>query len=273
MTHEQPSHLPIVILGAGYTGRHLFSLLTQTGHSVLATSRNPLANLEFVPDRLRIRFALDNPAEWSNLPDRADLVWCFSPQPLELVKQFAEYLKPRVRRLVVLGSTSAYDAAHTPTDYPPPWLDETAPIDLTKSRVQGEELLRREYGAILLRAAGIYGPGRNPIDWIRTGRVGPSRKFVNLIHVEDLAAVCLAALERGASGEAYNVSDGTPRTWEDICRVAREHGNITARGSGKNDQTGKRLRTNKLCDEIGYRFRHPDLLAWLTHQTDQQRSA
>ena len=273
MTYEQPSPLPTVILGAGYTGRHLFSLLTQSGHSVLATSRNPTVNLGFVPDSFRIRFLLEDPTQWSNLPDRADIIWCFPAQPIAQVRQFAEYIGPRVRRLVVLGSTSTYDVAHTPTEYPPPWMDETAPIDLTKPRVQGEELLRREYGAIVLRIAGIYGPGRNPLDWIRTGRVGPSHKFVNLIHVEDVAAICLAALERGASGEAYNVSDGTPRTWDDICRVVGEHWNITARRSGTTDQTGKRLRTNKLCDEIGYRFRHPDLFAWLTHHTDQQRSA
>jgi nucleoside-diphosphate-sugar epimerase len=267
MTYEQPSPHPIVILGAGYTGRHLFSLLTQSGHSVLATSRNPTVNLEFVPDPLRIRFALEDRAQWSNLPDRAAIIWCFPAQPIELVRQFAEYIGPRVRRLVVLGSTSAYDVADTPTDYPPPWIDETAPIDLTKPRVQGEELLRRDYGAIVLRVAGIYGPGRNPLDWIRTGRVGVSRKFVNLIHVEDVAAICLATLERGAPGEAYNVSDGTPRTWEDICRVVREHWNITARRSDTNDQTGKRLRTNKLCDKIGYRFRHPDFLAALAQLT------
>ena len=84
-----------------------------------------------------------------------------------------------------------------PAEYPPPWIDESAPIDLTKPRVQGEEYLRNEHGAIVLRVAGIYGPGRNPLDWIRQGRVGPSRKYVNLIHVEDLAAICLAALEKG----------------------------------------------------------------------------
>ena len=133
-----------------------------------------MVNLEFVPDPLRIRFTLEDLTQWSNLPDRADIIWCVPAQPIELVKQFAEYIGPRVRRLVLLGSTSAYDTAHASTDYPPPWMDETASIDLTRPRVQGEELLRREYGAIVLRVAGIYGPGRNPLDWIRTGRVVPS---------------------------------------------------------------------------------------------------
>ena len=67
-------------------------------------------------------------------------------------------------------------------------LMQTAPIDLTRPRVQGEELLRNSYGAILFnQSAGNHGPGRNPVEWIRTGRVNRSRKYVNLIHVEDLA--------------------------------------------------------------------------------------
>lgn len=267
MTQEATSHLPIVILGTGYTGRHLYALLTRTGRSLLATSRNPLANLKFVPDRFRLQFDLNNPAEWSNLPDRADIIWCFPAYPIESVQRFAEYLRPRVRRLVVLGSTSAYDVARTSTDYPPPWMDETASIDLSRPRVQGEEFLRQNCDAILLRVAGIYGPGRNPLSWISSGKVGPSRKYVNLIHVEDLAAICLAALERGIPGEVYNVSDGIPRTWDDICRAAIECWGVTAHRTPLDQRPGKCIAIRKLRDQIGYRFRHPDFFAALAQLT------
>ena len=107
-------------------------------------------------------------------------------------------------------------------DYPPPWIDESARIDLTKPRVQGEEHFRHELRAIVLRVAGIYRPGRNPQDWIRQGRIGPSCKYVDLIHVEDLAAICLAVLDRGHPSEAYNVSDGQPHNWKEICVTAQQ---------------------------------------------------
>src|SRR5690348_17726169 len=47
------------------------------------------------------------------------------------VQRFASHIHAPSRRLVVMGSTSAYDvgACH---DYPPPWIDERAPIDLEK---------------------------------------------------------------------------------------------------------------------------------------------
>jgi nucleoside-diphosphate-sugar epimerase len=160
--------------------------------------------------------------------------------------------------IVVLGSTSAYEAGGM-REYPPAWIDESAPVDFTKARVKGEEYLRKEYGAILLRVAGIYGPGRNPLDWIRQGRVGPSRRYVNLIHVEDLAAICLGALEKGKRGEIYNVSDGTPRTWEEICEWARVRWGILPPQPKNEDRAGKRILTAKLRQELGYEVRRHDL--------------
>jgi nucleoside-diphosphate-sugar epimerase len=160
---------------------------------------------------------------------------------------------------VVLGSTSAYEVSDHFAEYPPPWIDESASIDLAKPRVQGEEFLRKDCGAIVLRVAGIYGPGRNPLDWIRQGRVGPSRKYVNLVHVEDLATICLLALEKGKPGETYNVSDGTPRTWEEICTTAQQRWGITATAAKEGPSSGKRIRNTKLRTELNYQFQHPDL--------------
>jgi nucleoside-diphosphate-sugar epimerase len=125
--------------------------------------------------------------------------------------------------------------------------------------VQGEEFLRTNCGAIVLRVAGIYGPGRNPIDWIRTGRVSPSRKYVNLIYVEDLAAICLLALDKGKPGEAYNVSDGTPYLWSEICATAQQRWGAIPAAVKEALSPGKRISNAKLRAEIGYALRHPDL--------------
>jgi nucleoside-diphosphate-sugar epimerase len=87
-----------------------------------------------------------------------------------------------------------------------------------KRRLDAEAAFR-EYGAardvpvIILRVSGIYGPGRLPLMQISQGQPllreeesGPS----NRIHVDDLAAVCLAAADRGQGGDVFNVSDGHP---------------------------------------------------------------
>jgi nucleoside-diphosphate-sugar epimerase len=252
---------PIVILGSGYTGRYLASASSKGSRRYFASSREPANHLPHVPQTQRIQFDLGQQETWKNIPQEADLIWCFPATPLEQVQAFARTLDAPPRRIVVLGSTSAYDAPSQSTGYPPPWIDESAPIDLTKPRVQGEEYLRKEQAAIVLRVAGIYGPERNPLDWIRQGRVGPSRKYVNLIHAEDLASICLLALDKGKPGEAYNVSDGTPRTWEDVCRTAQTRWGIAATGIQKNDETGKRISTDKLVRTLQPRLQHSDLYA------------
>ena len=250
---------PLVVLGSGYTGRVLHRIATSLGWTVHTTSRNPIHNLADIPSELRPRFDLEHPSTWPNLPAQADLIWCFPATPLEQVQAFAHSLDAPPQRMVILGSTSAYEVSEDSTEYPPPWIDESVPIDLTKLRVQGEEYLREHHGAIVLRVAGIYGPRRNPLDWIRQGRVGPSRKYVNLIHVEDLAAICLLALEKGKPGEIYNVSDGTPRTWDEICATAKERWGVTATSIKDDCSPGKRISNAKLRSELRYVLRHPEL--------------
>ena len=253
----------LIILGSGYTARILFPLAARHYHKVIATSRDPEKHLAHLLPEQRLRFDLAQPDTWTSLPASADILWCFPAAPPDFVQQFGERLNTSPRRLVVLGSTSAYDVGHS-TEYPPAWIDEAAPIDLTKPRVQGEEYLRKALGAIVLRVAGIYGPGRNPLDWIRKGRVGSSRKYVNLIHVEDLASICLAALERGTPGEVYNVSDGTPRTWKQICKFAQQRWGIMPSTSIADTEPGKRISAGKPAHSLGYEIRHQDLLSELT---------
>jgi len=249
----------LTVLGAGYTARFLLPLASRQYAHAFATSRMPDTHLGSISTDRRIAFDLERPDTWPNIPNEADLLWCFPAAPIESVRQFAAAAKASSRRLVVLGSTSAYDVG-APHDYPPPWIDETTPIDVSTPRVRGEEYLRLHCGAVVLRVAGIYGPGRNPLDWITTGRVGPSRRYVNLIHVEDLAAICLTALEQGRPGEAYNVSDGTPHTWNEICVTAQQRWGVTAAAAIKEDRsTGKRISNAKLRAEIGYTLKHPDL--------------
>lgn len=259
----------IVILGAGYLARFLPSP-TNFYQNVLQTSRDPDHHLTHLPPKQRLRFDLADSNTWTHVPSDADLLWSFPASPLPSVQQFASRINARCRRLVVLGSTSAYDVVGH--DYPPPWIDESAPLDLEKPRVQGEEFLRTECGAIVLRVAGIYGPGRNPFDWIKSGRVALSDKYVNLIHVEDLAAICEAALACGVSGSAYNVSDGIPRTWQEIGRRLREDELVEPWEGMRKETSGKRLDTTKLrslLKEARITMRHPDIFCALA---DLQRT-
>ncbi|HTL62322.1 MAG TPA: hypothetical protein VL261_11805 [Nitrospira sp.] len=268
-----PTQEALVILGSGYVARFMPSL-HRFYTKILYTSRDPDHHLAWVPQNRRIRFDLAQPETWTNVPSRADLLWCFPAAPLKAVEDFgrAAGLFQTYGRLLVLGSTSAYDAGLS-AEHPPPWLDETAPVDFSKPRVQGEEFLRKECAATLLRIAGIYGPGRNPYQWIRSGRVSLSEKYVNLIHVEDLAEICLAALRYGVPGAVYNVSDGIPRTWREIGRQLDANAGAHREAPDANQQSGKRINTAKLrllLQQAGISIRHPDLFLSLERLDDEK---
>lgn len=238
----------------------LFRVARASGRLVLATSRAPEAHLATIPPEQRLRFDLGDRGTWKAILARADVVWTFPAVPLAAVTAFDEEVAPRLHRLVVLGATSAYDGS--PQAAQGDRLDETAPVNRSIARVQGEEWLREHCSAIVLRVAGIYGPGRNPLDWIRQGRVGYSHRYVNLIHVVDLAAIILCALEKGTPGAVYNASDGTPRRWSEIIDLAAARWGVT-KPPPADSTPGKRINNRKLLAELGYTLRYPDLFATL----------
>jgi hypothetical protein len=248
---------PIIILGAGYAGRVIHALGIHQGLPMLPTSRCPERHLAYIPPAHRLTFDLHDPGTWANVPKACRFIWCFPAAPEEAVRSFAARCFEEETRIVVLGSTSAYDLSSAANA--DPFVDESWPIELSIPRVCGEEYLRQHHRAIILRVAGMYGPGRNVLDWIRTGKVAASRRHVNLIHVHDLAAICLLALKRGRTGETYNVSDGTPLEWAEICAVAHRRWDVPYAEAADDRRPGKRLSTAKLRGDFRYTFRYPDL--------------
>ena len=74
----------------------------------------------------------------------------------------------------------------------------------------------RDTALVILRVPGIYGPGRLGLERLESGRplIDESEASPgNRIHVDDLVACCIAALEAPAG--IYNVGDGDHRssTW------------------------------------------------------------
>src|SRR5207237_313996 len=88
-----------------------------------------------------------------------------------------------------------------------------------------EELLLQaapKFPAVILRVAGIYGPGRGY--WFRQyleGKAtisGSGGRILNMIHRDDVAGAIIAALENGRAGEIYNAVDDDPVSQLDFFR-------------------------------------------------------
>ncbi len=114
------------------------------------------------------------------------------------------------------------------------WVDEDTPPAPTSERsirrVAAEQAWL-DFGAKsgkcvqLFRIAGIYGPGRGPLENVRRGKsrriIKPGQVF-NRIHVEDIANVLEAAIARPRPGAIYNVSDDEPAPPQDVVAFAAE---------------------------------------------------
>jgi nucleoside-diphosphate-sugar epimerase len=112
------------------------------------------------------------------------------------------------------------------------WVDENTKLNPTtergKHRVLAEEQwlsLAKEVGSPvnIFRLAGIYGPGRGPFSKVIAGtakRIIKVGQVFSRIHVEDIARVLLASMERPGIGKIYNVCDDLPAPPEDVLSYA-----------------------------------------------------
>lgn len=234
-----------LILGAGYTGKVLSQLLKEKAYAVSETNRQV--------------FLLEDPSTWKNLPKAKICFWMFPAEPVELVQEFIqktwgeETIRSQDLRMVVVGTTSSILV-----DQPDQEVDELSGINISEARVKGEEYIR-SLGGIVVRAAGIYGPQRNPMDWVRKGLVGRSPKYVNFIHVEDLAQILLAAAERGRGGASYLAADSHPFRWNELIENWAHRFGLKALDI-PSKRTSKRISARRSLDELGITLKFSDVL-------------
>ncbi len=112
------------------------------------------------------------------------------------------------------------------------WVDESS--DRRPSGPRGERRVRAENGWLdlgrghdipmhLFRLAGIYGPGRNALETVRSGRarriVKPGQVF-SRIHRDDIVQVLRASMAAPDPGAAYNLCDDEAAPPQDVIAYA-----------------------------------------------------
>jgi nucleoside-diphosphate-sugar epimerase len=112
------------------------------------------------------------------------------------------------------------------------WVDETDALhptsDRSRRRVAAETAWRElaETSGLPLhvfRLAGIYGPGRNPVETVRQGkakRIDKPGQVFSRIHVTDIVNVLEASIARPNPGAIYNVCDDEPAAPKDVTEFA-----------------------------------------------------
>ncbi|AGA90155.1 nucleoside-diphosphate-sugar epimerase [Thioflavicoccus mobilis 8321] len=276
----------LLILGCGYLGRRLARHYMDLGVTVLGVVASESSRRTLLDEGIPA-IAVDlASADLAVLPLTGRAVFHLAPPPGQgvedwvtrrLAAAFARQGHPR--RLVYISTSGVYG------DCGGAWVDETWPVrpsaDRARRRWDAEQALRqwrRASGAalVVLRVAGIYGPGRLPLERIRQGLplVRESQApFSNRIHVDDLAQACVAAMERGSDGEIYNVCDDYPSTMTDyffqiadaaglprppVIPISEMEGQLSP-GMRSYMRESRRLSNRKLRDELGVTLTYPAL--------------
>ncbi|HEY2329412.1 MAG TPA: NAD-dependent epimerase/dehydratase family protein, partial [Verrucomicrobiae bacterium] len=180
------------------------------------------------------------------------------------------------KKFVYTSSTSVYaqNDGSVVTEKSPAEPD----ADTAKVLVETENFLlvaaqKKNFPAVILRVAGIYGPGRGRLlkQFLRgEARIeGGGSRTLNMIQRTDLIGVIIAALERGVPGEIHNAVDNEPVSqlkffeWlaVELKQPMPPMVSADAEVWRKRGVTDKRVSNAKLRAELKYEFQFPDFRA------------
>jgi nucleoside-diphosphate-sugar epimerase len=222
----------VLIIGCGYVGLPLGVALARAGHEVFGVRRGAEGAEELRAHRLTPVIAditrradlekIPGPFDWvvNTVSSTKGGVEEYRAVYLEATRQIIEWLSAHPpQKYLYTSSTSVY--AQTDGS----WVTEESATEprgeTSRVLVETEQLLLRaarenSFPALVLRVAGIYGPGRGHLfqQYLRDeARIaGDGSRLINMIHRDDVVRAARAALERGQPGRIYNVADDEPVT-------------------------------------------------------------
>jgi nucleoside-diphosphate-sugar epimerase len=169
-------------------------------------------------------------------------------------------------------------------DFQGGWADEDSPAEPDTERGRARMEAEAAWSAFcagrglpldIFRLSGIYGPGRNPLERVRSGEarriVKPGQVF-NRIHVADIAQTVAAAIaqERQEPGtRLFNLADDEPAPPQDVILYAAEllgappppevpFESAALPAMARSFYAGnKRIRNDKIKRELGIALKYP----------------
>jgi len=267
----------VLIAGCGFLGRELAAQLVARGDMAFGLARQPTG---LPAGTVPLAADLTDPTTLGGLPEGLDAVVYAAaaggysdPQyraayvdgPRNLLGALSRQRRSP-RRVIYVSSTGVYSQSHGE------WVDETSPAEPRhfsgQRMIEGEAVVREGPSpAIVLRLAGIYGPGRTLyIDRVRNGsaRLPPRGAWTNRIHRDDAAGAILHLLEFAVPDPLYLGVDDEPSELADVLRwIARKLSlpdpppEQEPPGNGPTRERSSKRCSNRRLAGSGYRFRFP----------------
>lgn len=221
----------VLVLGLGYSGRHVAALLQAQGIACSGTVRDPATAADDGVRRHRLAEGYPIDAALHEAIRSADAILCSVPPDAEgdpALRLLGEALQdsPSLRWVGYLSSTAVY------ADRDGGWVDLHAADDATDDTALKRLRAERQWQAFaqargiasaVFRLPGLYGRGRNALVQLAQGKaravVRPGLVF-NRLHVEDLATAVLEAMRRPQGNALYLPADDAPAPPQDVLAYA-----------------------------------------------------
>ena len=270
----------LLSIGHGYSAQALARVLLPQGWHIIATTRSA------------------EKAAALRAQGVEAILWPGGDLPLDRATHLLTSVAPDATGDPVLRAHGAQIAAAAPHlqwvgylstvgvygDHQGGWVDEDTALTPATARGQARVAAEAAWQAVpglaphIFRLAGIYGPGRGPFEKVRDGSarriIKPDQVF-SRIHVDDIAQVLAASIARPDPGRVYNVCDDDPAPPQDVLSHAAqllglpEPPAVPYDGAAMSPMArsfyaeSKRVRNDRIKDELGVRLIHPDYRAGL----------
>ena len=220
-----PPDSKMLILGGGFSGQHLATVLRSLGNSVLCSRRSldkPGADFVFNSDTDQIPTS-------TTLKEVTHVLSCIPPgkngkDPV-LSKLQKELNSMSLQWVGYLSTTGVYG------DYSGAWVKESDPVrpsqTRSKNRLSCEQAWQTSGLPVqILRLPGIYGPGRSALQNIKSGKsriIEKAGQVFSRIHIDDIAGATIYLIHLAAKGNRpliINIADNVPTTSKEIMSYA-----------------------------------------------------
>lgn len=216
----------IFIFGLGYVGRHLAASLYDQGWQISGTSRDPDKLRAHVPEQWQL-FAFEDGQVIDGLSaylENCSHVLSTIPALMghdPVMRAHADILAAYQGWTGYVSATSVYP------DQEEGFVDETTePAPATKrgrDRLAAEQQWLSLTKAEIFRAAGIYGPRRNPFKALADGSakiIDKPGHYFNRIHQSDITKIIIAAIHQPRAMRIINLCDNEPAPQGDVIGFA-----------------------------------------------------
>ena len=214
---------PITIIGCGYIGKLLARRLLKANINVRGVVSSEASLAECQQRNIACDIIdLDKPLSNIDLAHYRVIYLAPPPRSGKTDTRITNFLnaidKHAPGRFVLISTTGVYG------DCKGDWIDETRPLNPTADRAyrradaeQQVQQYCQHHGIplVILRVAGIYGPGKIPVARIKSAQPIVNEQdspFTNRVHAYDLVTICEKALLSPNITGTYNVTDGHPGT-------------------------------------------------------------